>query len=323
MSRPIFILSLPRAGSTLLQRMLLASGRCATLGEPGLLLRFLGEGDLLSRRATYGEWLLETAREDMRAAWSGFDEAYRDGVRRLVEGLYDGLADGREWFVDKTPRYSLIAEEVFRTFPEAKFIVLWRHPLAIADSISRTFCEGGWWMEEFGIDLYAGMERLQRFAERHAEGICQLRYEDLVTDPGAEMARVGEHLGIDGLGEVAGKQLVESAGGRLGDPTGTKQFSEVSAASRDAWEGRIDNWMRRGWCRRYFDGERAEWLESLGYTLPEGIARGGWWRGDPVGGLRDWWVARKRLRRRMRRPKWQRKFAAKFRREHGFDVGFH
>ncbi|RYD54446.1 MAG: sulfotransferase [Verrucomicrobiaceae bacterium] len=139
MTRPVFLLSLPRAGSTLLQRLLLMSGKCATLGEPSLLLRFLGEDVAMTRRATYWESLVETATADMRKAWDGYDEAYRKGVRELMLGIYDGLAEGREWFLDKTPRYTLIGEEILATFPDAKFIVLWRHPLAVAASVSSTF----------------------------------------------------------------------------------------------------------------------------------------------------------------------------------------
>lgn len=121
MTRPVFLLSLPRAGSTLLQRLLLMSGKCATLGEPSLLLRFLGEGPAMTRKATYWESLVETAAADMRRAWPGYDAAYRAGVRDLMLGIYDGLADGKEWFLDKTPRYTLIAEEILATFPDAKF----------------------------------------------------------------------------------------------------------------------------------------------------------------------------------------------------------
>lgn len=320
--RPIFLLSLPRAGSTLLQRLLLASGRCATLGEPSLLLRFLGEGDVMTRKATYWESLVDTAVTDIRASWSGYDEAYRTGVRNLMLPIYEGLAGGKEWFLDKTPRYTLIAEELIRTFPDAKFIVLWRHPLAVAASIASTFRKDRWCPDEFAIDLHEGLDRLHRFSRDHADRICQVRYEDLVSEPEAELARVGAYLGWDGLAEVAGRELVPSAGGTLGDPTGVKKYQKVSSASREAWKGKLGNWYRRGWAKRYLSGDRAEWLRDLGYELPADLAVQSWLAGNPLAGVTDWLTARIRIRRRLRQPTWLPRFARKFRREHGYEVSF-
>ena len=322
MTRPVFLLSLPRAGSTLLQRLLLASGRCATLGEPSLLLRFLGEGPVMSRKATYWESLIETSTADIRAEWPGFDDSYRQGVRELMGRIYDGLAGGKEWFIDKTPRYSLIAEEIRSTFPDAKFIVLWRHPLAVAVSVSKTFRKGRWCPDEFGIDLHEGLDRLHAFCRAHPDDVCEVRYEDLVTETARELGRIGDYLGWDGLAEVAEGELVESAGGTLGDPTGVLKYRKVSAASREAWTGEFDNWYRRAWARRYVSGERVGWLKDLGYELPDGIADAPPWRGSMWGGLTDWVSARRRIHRRLRKPTWLPRFARRFRREHGYEISF-
>ncbi len=320
MTRPVFLLSLPRAGSTLLQRLLLMSGKCATLGEPSLLLRFLGEGPAMTRKATYWESLVETATADMRKAWGGYDEAYRKGVRDLMQGIYDGMADGKEWFIDKTPRYTLITEEILATFPDAKFIVLWRHPLAVAASVSSTFRKGRWCPDEFGIDLHEGQARLQEFCRRHGERVFQLKYEDLVTDPAGELGRLGDYLGWENLAAVLEQELVTSTGGTLGDPTGVKRYSKISPASRDAWKAELSNWYRRAWARSYVSGERAMKMKELGYELPDGIARGG--RMGLFAGLADWFTARRRIQRRLRKPTWLPRFARKFRKERGYEVSF-
>lgn len=320
MTRPVFLLSLPRAGSTLLQRLLLMSGKCATLGEPSLLLRFLGEGPAMTRKATYWESLVETAAADMRRVWPGYDAVYRAGVRDLMLGIYDGLADGKEWFLDKTPRYTLIAEEILATFPDAKFIVLWRHPLAVAASLSSTFRKGRWCPDEFGIDLHEGQARLQEFGERHADRVHALRYEDLVSDPAGELAKLGDYLGWENLPEVLERELVTTTGGTLGDPTGVKRYPRISPDSRDAWQAELSNWYRRAWARRYVSGERAAGMKRLGYELPEAIARGG--RPGLCAGLVDWFAARRRIHRRLRRPTWLPRFLRSFRRERGYEVSF-
>lgn len=320
MTRPVFLLSLPRAGSTLLQRLLLMTDCCATLGEPSLLLRFLGEGPEMARKATYWESLIETSTADIRKKWPGFDAEYRKGVRDLMQRVYDGLADGKEFFVDKTPRYSLIPDEIFATFPDAKFVVLWRHPVAVASSISSTFRKGRWCPDEFGIDLYEGQRRLQDFCKRHHKTIHQIRYEDLVTEPGMELARLGEFLGIEDLAGVLDRELVTSTGGTLGDPTGVKRYTKISPSGKDAWKKEISNWYRRAWAREYVSGARAVAMKELGYDLPDDVAQGG-----PLGlvpGLQDWITARHRIWRRLRKPTWLPRFAQKFRKEHGYEVSF-
>jgi len=231
MTTPIFILSLPRSGSTLLQRLLLASGQCATLGEPSLLLRFLDSPDSIQRLATYWESLLQKSAEDIRAEWPEFDIVYRSKVRDLAHAVYSGLAGEKIYFIDKTPRYTLIAEEIIQTFPDAKFIVLWRHPIAIAASLVDSYREGCWALRDFEIDLYKGLDNLFDFSRKHSEKILDLRYEDLVATPEKQLQRIGDYLQIPKLEDSSGSELPKTVGGRLGDQTGRLAYNRVSADS--------------------------------------------------------------------------------------------
>jgi hypothetical protein len=45
--------------------------------------------------------------------------------------LYTRAAGEARYFLDKTPRYHYVVDDLFRVFPEAKTIFLWRNPLAI------------------------------------------------------------------------------------------------------------------------------------------------------------------------------------------------
>jgi hypothetical protein len=297
----VFLLSMPRAGSTLLQRLLMGSGVCKTVGEPSFLLRLLGEGDPILRAATYSEALVETALDDMRKAWSGFDECYHRGVHDLAVSIYRGLADGAPYFIDKTPRYSLIAEELMETFPEAKFIVLWRHPLAVMNSMSTTFREGYWEPHSFELDLYRGIDQLRALCAKHGPRVHQVKYEDLAADPARELAALGAYLGIQDLAEVATRELQRGNNGQLGDPTGVKKYSKVSANSISEWEGSIRNWYRERWVKKYFSGERAEFFRSMGYELPQRMKDGK----VPLGlidGIRDWLYSSRIINRRLLRP---------------------
>lgn len=320
MTRLIFILSMPRAGSTLLQRLLLANGRCTSIGEHSLMLRVLGEDAVIQRRATYGERLIETSLRDLRATCPDFDEVYRFGVRKMAMDVYVRLAGGKPWFLDKTPRYHLICEELIQTFPEAKFLVLWRHPLAVAASMVSTFRGGEWTMDEFGIDLHAGMERLLAFSKKHADSICQVRYEDLVARPGECLKRLGDYLGWDDLERVLETELPAHNNGRLGDPTGGKKYSNVSAGSKDAWTDAYSNWFRRSWAADYFSGERRDAFEAQGYTLPAGLAEGK--PANLFAGAKEWLRAAKRRRRKITHPRQPTQYCREFHEKHGYHIHF-
>ena len=75
--------------------------------------------------------------------------------------LYSQAAeDGASYFLDKTPPYAHFLPELARTFPEAKFIALWRNPLAVVASIVETFCGGRWEPDRYPLSLYAALAAL-------------------------------------------------------------------------------------------------------------------------------------------------------------------
>lgn len=284
-----------------------------------MLLRFLGDGPASTRKSTYWEFLVDSAQADMRAQWSGFDAAYREGVRNLMLPIYDGLADGKEWFIDKTPRYTLIAEEIIQCFPQAKFIVLWRHPLAVAASMTEN--RGFWFPEDYSIDLYEGFTRLDAFTQRHKESICEVKYENLVESPEEELARVGYYLGWDRLERVLSEPLLDTAGGSLGDRTGIKKYNQLSTGSKDSWVNEYNNWYRCRWAQNYCnETDRAAILKRHGYDLPKALS------GRMTGlfsGLADCVRAANRTVRRHRKPVWLKRFCKDYRKRHGYNVAFH
>ena len=65
----------------------------------------------------------------------------------------------RAYFLDKTPPYAHFLPELLRIFPEAKFVALWRNPLAVVASIVETFCGGRWEPDRYPLSLYAAPAR--------------------------------------------------------------------------------------------------------------------------------------------------------------------
>jgi hypothetical protein len=138
---PIFILSLPRSGSTLLQRALAMYPEVATTSEPWLMLALLAPlhpgtpGDVGWQRT------LNTAVGEFIAELPVGERQYLAAAGRFAGDLYAGAAsDQTRYFLDKTPPYHWVADELVETFPEGRFIFLWRPPLAVASSIFETWC---------------------------------------------------------------------------------------------------------------------------------------------------------------------------------------
>ena len=152
--RPIFVLSLPRSGSTLVQRVLAAHDEIATAAEPWLLLP---HGYALHERgmaAEYTQPIAARAIQEFVHHLPNGEADYWTAMRGFVLELY-AKASGPEatYFLDKTPRYHYVTAELFQLFPDAKVIFLWRNPLAVVASIVDTWAKGRWNVDRFQGDL--------------------------------------------------------------------------------------------------------------------------------------------------------------------------
>lgn len=265
----VFIISLPRSGSTLLQRLLDSHQNVSTLGEISLLLRFLGDQGEVFRFADYRECNLEIAKSDIRKVWPEFDKIYLEHIRLLMQNIYSKLAGQKSIFIDKTPSYTLIVEKIYECFPDAKFIVLWRHPLAVAASVSKTYCCNTWYFDNFLVDLTSGIDRMNDFDTPNKERVFSLRYEDLVQSPHEQLEKIGKFLNIEGLPLVLKKILPKTNHGTLGDQIGTFKYKHVSTESLDKWKQQYQTIYRQNWAKKYFDTDRGKWLNDRGYFLPK------------------------------------------------------
>ena len=261
---PVFILSVSRSGSTLLQRIVAAHDSVATAPEPWILLP---PAYSLRRRgidAEYMPWLLADAVEDFAAGLPRGEDDYLTEVREFAQRLYAKAAgEGATHFVDKSPPYCLIAEEIMRIFPEAKFVFLWRNPLSVIASMIETW--GPWRPTFMTADLFVGWPRLLD-AYASDPGRChQVRFEDAVAGDRATWESLMGYLGV-GFDPAALTGFAEvGVEGRMGDPTGRRAYTQLSAAPQDKWRATLANPVRREWCRRYLRFLGPERLAAMGY----------------------------------------------------------
>ena len=270
---PLFLFSLPRSGSTLAQRILAAHGPIATVSEPWILLPYLYTLREQGIYAEYNHRLLVQAVEDFCAVLPDGRDDYVAEIRRFALRLYAKASpNGTRYFLDKTPRYHLVSDEIVTAFPDGKYLLLWRNPLAVVASIIETWAGGKWNLYRFKVDLFDGIENLVRTYERHEEKVHAVRYEALITHPEETWSGVFRYLdlpfdpsALDLFGDV---ELV----GRWGDRSGTRRYTEVSADPLTRWRQTLNNPVRKSWCRRYLRWIGRDRLAVMGYDLDDLIA---------------------------------------------------
>ncbi len=149
-----------------------------------------------------------TYRVPKHLAWmdaNGHDEAFAFH-KKFLQLLQAGL--GAKTWVLKCPDHTFSLDAIVKTYPDARFVVVHRDPVAVFGSVAHLteilrrpfvrnvdFAEIGAQVTERWID---GAERLVAFDQRAdipAARKINIQYEELVADPLAAVARIYRHFG--------------------------------------------------------------------------------------------------------------------------------
>jgi hypothetical protein len=183
--RPIFVLGLPRSGSTLVDRILSSHSTVTSLGETSdfalALMRSAGGGDkttLIRRSAS------------LDFAGLGKDYCSRTGA-----------LDGRTLhFIDKTPINFLYLGLIALALPDAKIVHIRRQPMDVCYAMYKTLFRMAY---PFSYDLgdlgryYLAYERLMAHWRTVLPGrFLDLDYEDLVAHQESASRRLLSHCGL-------------------------------------------------------------------------------------------------------------------------------
>ena len=181
---PIFIVGMPRAGSTLVEQILsshsLVEGTAELPDMPAIA----------RRRGQYPASAVELGAEERREA--GDDYLRRSAVQRRTD---------RPYFIDKLPNNWMFAPFIHFVLPNAKIIDVRRHPLACCFSNFRQHFARG---QDFTYDLtdlgryYSDYVRLMARMDEVMPGrIHRVIYERLVDDAEAEVRALLDYCGLE------------------------------------------------------------------------------------------------------------------------------
>lgn len=257
----IFLLGLPRSGTTLLQRILAVHPEIKSVAEPWVLLPLLTHFNKKISASIYGQNTLSAAIMDLKNEAQNFQQYHDNYVRSFIYNIYSDIRGDSKYFLDKTPRYYLIAEELHRIFPDAKFIYLMRNPIDVFDSAIDTFCNGRLDMLPFyEWDFMHGFNTLNKSLCDSQNTFIKVKYEDLCTKSETVVKQVCDYLDIDYkdemLTEFSGIEFSGNAGDtkrnlhrRINSETKVKSISIVRRHLYKKWLSNISNasWQASGY----------------------------------------------------------------------------
>lgn len=213
--------------------------------------------------------LVHAALEDFIAELPGATMDYRAAVCELALRLYTALGGDQTYFVDKTPLYHLIVDEIFATFPRGRFVFLFRNPLSVVASCVELFDQGRWEVARYHMAVFQSFADLIPASAHHADRSISVRYEDLVEGGDGQWRRLIDYLDLPWEPAMLARFSGVSLRGRMGDPTGVALYRSLSREPLEKWRSTICNPLRRAWCRRYLQWLGPDRLATMGYELDD------------------------------------------------------
>jgi len=271
----LFVIGAPRSGTTMLERMLSAHPAIQGGPEPHLLtpLAHLGVWDKVDK-APYDHVLAAESQKLFVSKLPNGEEDYWKACRAYCDVLYGQYMANRESSIclDKTPAYGLILPFMEKVFPDAKYVVLTRHPAAMFSSFANSFFDGDYAAAQaYNPIVNRYVPALAKFLRQDKVPFVHVRYEDLVAAPETWYEKICDHIGIpfeaSAVNYGAGDKKAGASEG-LGDPLGVQQHDRPTTASVDKWVGEIaHDSAKRDLLKSIIAALDPADLETLGYPL--------------------------------------------------------
>jgi tetratricopeptide (TPR) repeat protein len=185
---PIFVIGLPRTGTTLLEQMLAAHPEIESLGETNTI-----EAGILALSGNLGKpmsaSILEQASNISPRAIKNY---YLEATRYRRKGL--------PFFIEKMPTNYQYLHLIIQSFPEAKILILNRHPIdtcfAMFKQLFTYAFRFSYSLEHLKSYYTEYLENRELWRKLYSDRLIEVSYESLVTDTDACLQEVFSKLDL-------------------------------------------------------------------------------------------------------------------------------
>lgn len=189
---PVFIVGMPRTGTTLVERILAGHSKVTSAGE---LHDFSSELVKEISRVNDGK---PVAKGDIVAAslqvdFTRLGERYISAARQATDG-------SSAYVIDKLPFNFLYCGLIHRALPKAKIVHMTREPMDTCYAIYKTLFGQAYPfsydLDELATYFIAYRKLMDHWHEVMADLILDVAYEDVVADPEKQARRLIAHCGL-------------------------------------------------------------------------------------------------------------------------------
>jgi hypothetical protein len=271
-SNLIFLISQPRSGSTMLQRILGSHPQIHTVAEPWIMLHPIYA---MRSKGIFAEYDSSLAYQALQEFWKELPkgrEDYLNGLREMADHLYSRAlyGTGKSYFLDKTPRYYLIIEELGELFSEAKFVFLLRNPMAVLSSIMHTWVNSHLLnLHNYKGDLLVAPYCILNGIDRLGDRANVIHYENLVKTPRKEVRDLCKAIDLPFQTQMinyGGKGFPDWS---FGDSYEVNVRESPTSANVEKWVSHISNPQIWRLCKEYLSALSSPIVERIGYSYSD------------------------------------------------------
>lgn len=184
---PIFIVGLPRTGTTLTERIIASHSQVESADESFFLQIAIRRASGVQSREDVSTRIIRMAARENPAL-----------IRRHYLSAIAYRLSGKPLFVEKYPLNFLYLGFIARSFPESRIVHLRRHPMdACFAMYKQSFFRYAYTLEDLA-SYYIAYDRLSKHWRQHlGDRILEVEYEKLVSDPDVQIRALLDGLGLD------------------------------------------------------------------------------------------------------------------------------
>ncbi len=191
--RPIFILGLPRSGSTLVEQILASHSQVEGTIEQPTLPAIKQRAHLICARELGGSYLSRLGQLE-RSVLDQLGQAYLDESQLF-------RSEGAPFFTDKLPHNFEHVGLIHKILPDAVIVDTRRNPLDCGYSLYKQYFTQGtefsYSLENIGHYYNGYLELMDHWHSVLPGRVLTLHYEALVSDPETEVRALLDHAGLE------------------------------------------------------------------------------------------------------------------------------